>query len=122
MLGLGDTYCTDDQLDALATCPAGYVPDYVSTCSCLPGPNVTTDAAGNTCATSALVAGYCPSGSSCSGSEVMIGGVCTPATGGSAIASSTASAALSSLTASIPTYAWWGVGLLAAWMLLGGKR
>jgi len=42
MLGLGDTYCTDDQLDTLATCPAGYVPDYTSTCSCLPGPTVSS--------------------------------------------------------------------------------
>lgn len=34
MTGLGDTYCSDDELDALALCPsAGGVPDYVG-CVC----------------------------------------------------------------------------------------
>jgi hypothetical protein len=54
LTGLGDTYCTDDQLDTLATCPAGYVPDYTSTCSCLPGPTVSSTTAAVTSVVSTL--------------------------------------------------------------------
>ncbi len=37
MIGLGDTTCTDDELDVLALCPGtGGVPDYVN-CFCSGG-------------------------------------------------------------------------------------
>ena len=101
-MGLADTACTNDQLDMLALCPAGYIADYAY-CTCNP----------STAATAMPPLGACPSGYVSNGSQ------CVP--GALGIPGLTPANALTALGTTLSGYWPWLAGGLVLYLMMGKR-